>query len=494
MYESMIQGNKESDHNNKQKATTENTGVQKKRKSKAGNVRYVVKADAVKREQKGEIPVVQRVLRPIRQNGSNCGLFAVAMVLEDLTGEKGEMIAAQMEELGREKGYTSIGEMFNAENLLKTGQEYCERYFPEAGIHFQMLNFETRTGMEEIFNLAKEKEKYVLFPYFSEHSIPFTGYGVVPKEQMDSAHWAVIERRVKEGEVESRLHMLEGHLKVFDGPENSYLNAERMDKLFAANMSLNNEIVWGNFWNRQSLAILRMKEQLKHAGKVIEKIEKQGEQAEKRLSDMETPDKEIELKKLGIEWNEREWKKYLDEFEKREWEFKEKERLLICGEMHNHMLESPYYEAYLEQLEDSGPIYEAYIQQMTESKHYYEECKRELELIRQDCQEYKKKVDRLQKKIEKQKEELDRRIVQKEAQRMEQFEWRNKIIKYHQDLTDEKNRIEELLEKTITNRARFFNSPRIRNKHPDILEYGDGYNVKERVDLRNRIILIEKKQ
>lgn len=487
MYEIDTKRNKNSTRDEQQNRLKREKLIQKKQDQLAGsgNVRY-------KAESEKQNPIVQKVLRPIRQTGANCGLFAMAMALEELTGERGELIASRMENFARERGYTAIGEMFNAENLVKAGQEFCNQFFPQSGIRISLLNFESEDEMKTIFNVAKEKEKYVLFPYYSRRAIPFTDYGVVPGENMETAHWSVIEKRKREGESEEQIHILEGHSRIFDGPENSYLNEDRYKELFASHMSLNNELIWTNFWKKQDEALHSMNEQLKHATRLMDKVVDRGTKAEKRLLGLEAEEENLEVKRRKLEDNEKEWEEYQKEFEKREWKFREQGQLVILNAMQNHMLESPYYEAYMEQLQAAGPEYEAYIQQMTGAKHYYEECKRELEVTRQECQRYKQKIEKLQKEMEKQKEYLGKETKELEEQKTNQTQWYEKAVKYYQELSAEKQKIENYLIRIKRNRVRFFNSPRILYNQTDIIGRGEGGNITERVNLRNRMILIEK--
>lgn len=225
----------------------------------SGNVRY---------QRNEKKTVIQRVIKPIVQTGSNCGIFAMAMALADITEEDGEGIAVGLEAYARNEGYSAIGEAYDAEDLAQTGQDYCNLNYRDRNIHVEFVTFERENELKDILEWAKEKETYVLFPYFSgPNNVPTDKVSIpesdrsrqVDSTDMEHAHWSVIERRKNERE-EEKLHLVEGNLLAYGGVENSYFqdDGSTLRELFLSNMSLSDEMNWTVFWDRSRERLEKM--------------------------------------------------------------------------------------------------------------------------------------------------------------------------------------------------------------------------------------------
>ncbi len=266
--------------------------VKRAERSLSNDVRYSAEYPArIHIGQEVNSPVVQRVIQPLEQTGPNCGIFAMAMALADLTDMDGLQLASALEAYAKENAYSCLGEMFDAQELVRTGREYCDKYLSQYGIQVALLPFQNESEMRNVFELAKEKETYVLFPYFADKGKPITnlenGAEVVPREKMLSAHWAVIERRKKEGEETERLHILEGSQNIYGGPENSYLQEGMFQELFRANQLLGNEVDWQSYWDMLA--------------QYLERWETERTKAKREMEDLESSEIEFDFYKMHID-------------------------------------------------------------------------------------------------------------------------------------------------------------------------------------------------
>lgn len=222
---------------------------------KTSDVRYQLREKKSAPDQ--EPSVLQKKLMLIRQTGANCGMFAAAMALADLLGgdykTQGEMIAGKLEMDMKEKGYSAIGEAFDANLLAEAINDFCNE-IGEAGtgIRAEIKTFDSMEEMQTIFNEAEEGKAYVLFPYYANMDFSPVNplyAGQATAGDMYRAHWSVIEN-IQEGNGENgRLHILEGCGKIFNGPDNSYLDLDnRLQQLFDSNMLLGEAMNWNVYF------------------------------------------------------------------------------------------------------------------------------------------------------------------------------------------------------------------------------------------------------
>lgn len=217
----------------------------------------------------GRLPegIVQRELVPTEQEGANCGLHAMAMVLYDLQPddpskseeESQDQIKTIAEDIRKyasgetsDKHYTILGEAFDADILCRIGNEFCQKNDNMKDITLVAVNFDGKEEkLKTILDKCREKQLYVLLPYFAnEKDInPCTESPgkLAESNQMDRAHWCAIERTKEkqiDGEQVSNLHALEGHTKLFNGPRQSDLNEEKINALYLSNQKLAGEFSW----------------------------------------------------------------------------------------------------------------------------------------------------------------------------------------------------------------------------------------------------------
>lgn len=77
--------------------------------------------------------IVQLALIPLEQDGCNCGMYALAMALQEFIGSvnseaEGDSVAKQLQGFAVTYGYSNLGEMFDADNLALVGNEYLKHF------------------------------------------------------------------------------------------------------------------------------------------------------------------------------------------------------------------------------------------------------------------------------------------------------------------------------------------------------------------------------
>ena len=194
----------------------------------------------------GNNNIVQRI-QPILQTGSNCGMYAMAMALADLLGFDGHWLAAGLETYAIENGLSALGEAFDAEELARAGQGYCEQTFPAVPLVFRVLEFTTQQEMTAILNQSLSERVYVLIPYLTNDrsAMPARRRGglgaVAAPTEMTYAHWSVVEDSGA------------GDKRIFEGNQDSYedgghtLTESRQEDLFQANQRLGNILDWSEY-------------------------------------------------------------------------------------------------------------------------------------------------------------------------------------------------------------------------------------------------------
>lgn len=120
-----------------------------------------------------ETAVLQRALTGIKQTGANCGIFAMAMALQEFLGGDGGEIAKQLERIAVANGYSNIGEMFDADNLAAVGNEFLEHF--TGPCKCCVVDFENDGQLGKIMKLTKEGKVRILFPYASLGAVPQVG-------------------------------------------------------------------------------------------------------------------------------------------------------------------------------------------------------------------------------------------------------------------------------------------------------------------------------
>lgn len=145
-------------------------------------------------------PIIQ-LITPLSQTGANCGMFAMAMALHDLTGADGKQIAIDLENYAIANNYSAIGEAFNADELAALGQAFCNQNYSHAELLVYVVSFENQVQMQTILQQSIPNQLYVLLPYYADgdNTDPTSlgGTQALP-EQMINAHWSVTEKRTQE--------------------------------------------------------------------------------------------------------------------------------------------------------------------------------------------------------------------------------------------------------------------------------------------------------
>lgn len=228
--------------------------------------------------------VIQRIV-PLRQTGSNCGMYAMAMALNDLIfnnnlertsqlqgledklqqlfndnlgnidvktyiravkgafGEDwqpGNLTAELLELYAIKNKFSVLGEAFDAYAFADMGKGFCKDMGCD-DIEIKVVEFEEPEQMQAIINQCKPNELYVLFPYYAgERMEPIPrGENDLPK-YMDQAHWAVIE--AQNGEKQSKsYHIFEGNKRLNDNLKEKY------DAFYKSNMSLDDRFDWEKY-------------------------------------------------------------------------------------------------------------------------------------------------------------------------------------------------------------------------------------------------------
>ncbi|MBS5065423.1 MAG: hypothetical protein KHZ58_16795 [Hungatella hathewayi] len=194
----------------------------------------------------GNNNIVQRI-QPIRQTGSNCGMYAMAMALADLSGLDGHWLAAGLETYAIENGLSALGEAFDAEELARAGRGYCEQTCPAIPLVFRVLEFTTQQEMTAILNQSLLGKVYVLIPYLTNDrsAMPARrrdGEGAVATPtEMTYAHWSVVE---DSGTGDNRI--FEGNQDSYEGGSHT-LTESRQEDLFQANQRLGNSLDWSEY-------------------------------------------------------------------------------------------------------------------------------------------------------------------------------------------------------------------------------------------------------
>lgn len=180
---------------------------------------------------------------------------------------------------------TIVGEAFDANILCELGNQFCKNggYNELNGISLEVQEFDDDLKLNEIIDKCESGKAYVLFPYFAfvnNGSLPCipedvaSNSNTVQPDKMYRAHWSVIEKTTQEGnyhhltneanassynideknnpnfedkEEKGSLHILEGHQKLYGGAENSYLDKDRIKKLFLSNQRLADQFSWSAY-------------------------------------------------------------------------------------------------------------------------------------------------------------------------------------------------------------------------------------------------------
>ena len=195
--------------------------------------------------------IIQFELISLHQSGPNCGMFAMAMAIQEFIGGDGNVIAQELQERAVDNGYSNLGEMFDADSLAVVGAGFCL----SKGLKCASVQFNTQQQLNYFFSKNEEGKLRILFPYASLGAIPQTGADGIGNIEvsdaiqsglsvsgedehlrpgnMSHAHWSVINKTEDFNAVE----ILEG---------NQIMNDEKRtaETLFASNQILGDQFDW----------------------------------------------------------------------------------------------------------------------------------------------------------------------------------------------------------------------------------------------------------
>ena len=201
--------------------------------------------------------IIQFELISLRQSGPNCGMFAMAMAIQEFIGRDGNVIAQELQKCAVKNGYSNLGEMFDADRLAEVGNIFCSSD-PNIDLKCMSVQFNTQQQLNYLFSKNEEGKLRILFPYASLGAIPQTGADGIGNievsdaiqsglsvsgedehlrpENMSHAHWSVINKTEDFNAVE----ILEGHQIMNDKKQST-------EMLFESNQILGDKFDWGAY-------------------------------------------------------------------------------------------------------------------------------------------------------------------------------------------------------------------------------------------------------
>ncbi|PGT89912.1 hypothetical protein [Bacillus thuringiensis] len=129
-----------------------------------------------------------REVENIKSKGASCGLYAVAMTVQALTGQKydEEKLGDFLIDLANARKLTHVGELFEiekVEELLLWVSGYL------LSLDYKVATFESADELEQVIEDGLKDGYYAMIPYYAK-----TAYPYVPskKPDMKNVHWGII--------------------------------------------------------------------------------------------------------------------------------------------------------------------------------------------------------------------------------------------------------------------------------------------------------------
>lgn len=239
--------------------------------------------------------IVQLALIPLKQDGCNCGMYALAMALQEFIGivnieEEGKGVAKQLQGFAVTYGYSNLGEMFDADNLALVGNAYLKHFDLAFLCKCITVGFDTKDQLRFLLKKNKENKIRILFPYAANEDItPDTEGERLSPDEMYKAHWSVINSFEETGKT-----------WIFEG--NKIMNNQHvtLENLYKSNQKLGDEFDWRGY-DRTVKAGFLAPEKQKGSNDYSERVNLRGKVVfVGKSSDVDTAIADYESQKAGL--------------------------------------------------------------------------------------------------------------------------------------------------------------------------------------------------